>query len=312
VLFGVGDCGLLDLGGLSIVGSRNVDADGEVFTRMVAQTCARDGLPVVSGGARGVDQTAMFTALEAGGKVVGVLADSLQKASLTGKYRTGIREKRLALVSPFHPDARFNVGNAMGRNKYIYALSDFALIISAEVKKGGTWAGATEELKRTSARPVYVRMAEVVPQGNRDLMNLGARSFPPPPWDNDLKNLLSQAKVTSQKNRTPLQQSLFGGDDVQPVEVEMVKEEPRSYPEVTEIHPPPSHPALGPHESKGLPNIYEIVRPVILRSMEDWISAAELAEKLNVRKGQLEDWLKQAVKDAVIEKKSRPVRYRRK
>lgn len=311
VLFGVGDSGLLDQGGLSIVGSRNVDAEGEVFTRMVAQTCARDGLPVVSGGARGVDQTAMFTALEAGGKVVGVLADSLQKAALTRKYRTGIREKRLALVSPFHPDARFNVGNAMGRNKYIYALSDFALIISAEVKKGGTWAGATEELNRTSARPVYVRMAEVVPQGNRDLMDLGARSFPPPPWDKNLKNLLFQAKVTSQKNRTPLQQSLFGGD-VQLVEAEMVKEEPRSYPEVTENHPPPSHPALEHHESRGLPNIYGIVRPVILRAMADWISAAELAEKLNVRKGQLEDWLKQAVKDAVIEKKSRPVRYRRK
>lgn len=311
MLFGVGDSGLLNPGGLAIVGSRNVDAEGEAFTRAAARTCARDGLPVVSGGARGVDQTAMLSALEVGGKVVGVLADSLQKTALARKYRTGIREKRLALVSPFHPDARFNVGNAMGRNKYIYALSDFALIISAEVKKGGTWAGATEELKRTSARPLFVRMADAVPQGNRDLTDLGARPFPQPPWDTNLKSLLSQAKATSQKNRTPVQQSLFGGD-VKPVEVDMVKEEPRACPEVTENHPPDAHPAPEDYESKGLPMIYDIVRPVILRAAADWVSAAELAEQLDVRKGQIEDWLKRAVEDGIIEKKTRPVRYRRK
>jgi predicted Rossmann fold nucleotide-binding protein DprA/Smf involved in DNA uptake len=29
----------------------------------------------------------------------------------------------------------------MGRNKLIYAMADYGLVVSAEHKKGGTWAG---------------------------------------------------------------------------------------------------------------------------------------------------------------------------
>jgi predicted Rossmann fold nucleotide-binding protein DprA/Smf involved in DNA uptake len=65
----------------------------------------------------------MLSALEAGGTAVGVLADSWAKAAVAGKYRAGIKEGRLTLVSACDPNASFNVGNAMGRNKYIYALA---------------------------------------------------------------------------------------------------------------------------------------------------------------------------------------------
>ena len=151
----------------------------------------------------------MLSTLNAGGCAIGMLADGLQKAAVAGKYRSGIREKRLVLVSPFHPDSRFNVGNAMGRNKYIYALSDFALIVSAEVEKGGTWTGAMEELKRGS-KSVFVRVDAGAPDGNSALLNHGAREFPPPPWNNELKNLLSKVQSTNKRVSSPSQQSLFG------------------------------------------------------------------------------------------------------
>lgn len=311
VLFGVGDIGLLNLGGLATVGSRNVDARGEAFTRMAAQACAQCDMPVVSGGARGVDQVAMLAALEAGGKAVGILADSLQKAALAGKYRVGIREKRLALVSPFHPDARFNVGNAMGRNKYIYALADFALIISADIKKGGTWAGATEELKREECRPMFVRMGEKTPLGNRALLGLGAQKFPEPPWTENLKSLLSQAASSTRRVRAPLQQRLFGSTAKLAVPV-MIKEETTAFTEVVEepLHPPIAAPTDAQPES--VPSIYDAVQPVLLAVMDEWISAADLARKLDVRKVQLDEWLKRAVNDGAIEIKNRPVRFRRK
>ena len=127
ILYGVGDTVLLNRGGLAVVGSRNLDRSSEMFTRKVATESARAGMQIVSGGARGVDQTAMLAALDAGGIALGVLADSLLKAAVSGKYRPGIRERQLALVSPFSPEASFNVGNAMSRNKTIYALADFAL-----------------------------------------------------------------------------------------------------------------------------------------------------------------------------------------
>ena len=37
-------------------------------------------------------------------------------------------DNNLVLISPFYPDAGFNVGNAMQRNKYIYCLSDAAMV----------------------------------------------------------------------------------------------------------------------------------------------------------------------------------------
>ena len=39
------------------------------------------------------------------------------------------------LVSPFYPEAGFNAGNAMGRNRYIYTLADQALVIDSAFAK---------------------------------------------------------------------------------------------------------------------------------------------------------------------------------
>jgi len=59
-------------------------------------------------------------------------------------------DERLVLISPYDPAAGFNIGNAMQRNKLVYALADAALVVGAEPRKGGTWAGAVEQLKTSS------------------------------------------------------------------------------------------------------------------------------------------------------------------
>ena len=58
-------------------------------------------------------------------------------------------------------------------------------------------------------------------------------------------------------------------------------------------------------------SVYDAVKPALLNALSDWISSKDLSEKLNIRKAQMEDWLKRAVKDGVIAKKNRPVRYRK-
>jgi predicted Rossmann fold nucleotide-binding protein DprA/Smf involved in DNA uptake len=78
LLFGVGDRSLLKGGGVAIVGSRNVDSEGENFTRNTADLCAYNKMPVISGGARGVDQIAMNAALDAGGITIGVHLSLIQ------------------------------------------------------------------------------------------------------------------------------------------------------------------------------------------------------------------------------------------
>jgi len=95
IFYGVGNMELLNKGGLAVVGSRDVSPEELDYTRQVAQTCAAQGMQVVSGGARGVDEASMLGVLEAGGTAVGVLADSLTKAAVSGKYRQSIKEGRL-------------------------------------------------------------------------------------------------------------------------------------------------------------------------------------------------------------------------
>lgn len=201
LLFGAGDRSLLAGGGLAIVGSRDVDEEGEVFTRRTGELCALNRMPVISGGARGVDQFAMTSALEAGGVSIGILAENLLKKSVERDARRAIAEGRLLLISACHPKARFHVGTAMGRNKCIYALADSGLVVSAEHKKGGTWAGAEEELKRVNARPVFVRSVGNIPEGNEKLLELGAVAWPE---DLDQENLQQQLKQSAVQKKSEM------------------------------------------------------------------------------------------------------------
>jgi predicted Rossmann fold nucleotide-binding protein DprA/Smf involved in DNA uptake len=172
VLFGVGDTELLNAGGLAVVGSRDVSKSDKEYAQTIAAQAAREGLNVVSGGARGTDEAAMYAALEVEGTALGILANDLLKVALSAKWRKYIKGSQLCLVSSYYPEAGFQVGNAMGRNKYIYCLSDFALVVRSNEGKGGTWAGATENLKNHWA-PLHVQGGNTC-SGNVALAKLGA------------------------------------------------------------------------------------------------------------------------------------------
>jgi len=209
ILYGIGERRLLDDGGLAVVGSRNVDHDGSDFAAEVSRHAAMQGMCIISGGARGIDQIAMGAALEVGGTVVGVTADSLLKTSLRQEARERVRSQQLVLVSPYYPEAGWNVGNAMSRNKYIYALSDYAVVVIADHQKGGTWEGAVEELRRDNHVPVFVRLHNNVPKGNRELIKKGGLPFPDQPWGKPLPELLAEVARGACVAAAPIQQDLF-------------------------------------------------------------------------------------------------------
>jgi predicted Rossmann fold nucleotide-binding protein DprA/Smf involved in DNA uptake len=181
VLYGCGDASILSTGGLAVVGSRHVDERLLEYTAAVGRLAARARKTVVSGGAKGVDDAAMQGALSEGGQVVGILADSLEKAALSRRNREHLLGRNLVLVTPYDPGAPFNVGHAMRRNALIYALSDAALVVNADLEKGGTWAGATEQLERFRFVPVFVRSSGELGEGLRALAKKGARPWPEPP-----------------------------------------------------------------------------------------------------------------------------------
>ena len=132
VLYGCGEAAILNGGGLAVVGSRDVPNALIGYTENVGRLAAEAGRGLISGGARGVDQAGMRGALNAGGRVVGILADSLEKEAMLREHREALMDGRLVLASPYDPAARFQVGHAMQRNKLIYALSDAALVVNSD------------------------------------------------------------------------------------------------------------------------------------------------------------------------------------
>ncbi len=179
VLFGAGDLSLLKGVGVAIVGSRDIDETGTLFTQQLSQHCVENGFGIVSGGARGVDQLAQAAAIAAGGTTVAVLADSLAARIRKREIREAIATNQLLLLTPHHPEASFKVWAAMERNKLIYALSRYAFVVAASESEGGTWHGATQNLKAGWV-PLLVRLPIDSPSpGNAALIKAGGLPFAP-------------------------------------------------------------------------------------------------------------------------------------
>lgn len=195
LLYGCGDVALLETGGLAVVGSRHVDHELIDYTMDVGRLAARSGRTLVSGGARGIDQAAMRGALEAGGTVCGVLADSLEKTVMQREHRNLLLDGQLVLVSPYDPNAGFHVGHAMQRNKLIYALADAALVVSSDLNKGGTWAGAVEQLDKFRFVPVFVRTTGESSAGLDGLAKKGAQPWPNPEDEQSFHDVFQQTQA---------------------------------------------------------------------------------------------------------------------
>ena len=207
VLHGVGDTSLLDTDGVGVVGSRDISDEGSQVAREIAQGAVKLGLAVVSGAARGVDGDAMNAAFEVGGQVVGVLADALERSVTRRGTRRGVADGQICLVTPFTPSAPFSVGNAMGRNKIIYALSPCTIVVASDHETGGTWAGATEALKNGYGR-VASWTGPGSGAGNSALVQRGAAELSDV---NLLEELLHESVVSPEVKVEPLGDQLTLG-----------------------------------------------------------------------------------------------------
>lgn len=208
VLFYAGEKTLLGQPGIAVVGSRHLDEAGKACAEFVGNSCGLSGLVLYSGGAKGVDSISMNAALTSRGTAVGILAENLEKSIRNPENRATISRGDLCLVTPYSPNAPFSVGTAMGRNKLIYTLADYAIVVASDVEKGGTWAGAIEAL-RAKWIPVFALHHPDMPEGNKMLIHKGALHFPHPFPEHYLKLKIWLEEQSASKKSDPLQLSLF-------------------------------------------------------------------------------------------------------
>jgi DNA processing protein len=299
VLYGCGEAAILDTGGLAVVGSRHVDEALVAYTEDIGRLAAKAWCTLVSGGARGIDQASMHGALEAGGKVAGVLADSLERAALNRAHRNFLMDGQLVLVSPYDPVAGFNVGHAMQRNKLIYALADSALVVSSDYEKGGTWAGAVEQLEKLRLVPVYVRSNGQTGKGLETLRRKGALPWPNPETPEALAEILTVEM--SPRKAAPGQNALFSSVREEP---KQAYEIPQSLLPINDSCPPLSvESPLTPADE-----LFAKVRE-LLGKMKTPKTDAEVAADLHVSKSQAKEWLQRLVKEGLMEELTKPVRY---
>jgi len=249
----------------------------------------------------------MSGALAAGGTVIGVVADTVLERSLSRDARAGLAEGRLLLVSPYYPEAGFNTGNAMARNKLIYAFADYGLVVCSGHNKGGTWAGAAEELKRKLVRAVFVRVEGAASEGNRALIGEGALAFPSLQGEPVTLEWLGQASAAGRQPPSAIELSLLPG----------IETPQMSAGEVREPSPEPAAEPLRTDEAEPTtpPSIYEVALQALTAVLDTPKSIDDLLACLaheGVTRSQMQVWLKRAVAEGAIRRLTRPVRYARK
>lgn len=137
-LWAKGDLSLLEQPGIALVGSRDLRNRNRDFAREAGRQAALQGLVLISGNARGADREAQTACLEAGGRVISIVADELTRHT---------PEENTLYLSEDAFDAPFSSLRALRRNRSIHALGRAVLVAQATLQKGGTWDGTTKNLR---------------------------------------------------------------------------------------------------------------------------------------------------------------------
>lgn len=304
VLYCCGDINILKNELIGVVGSRNIDIDGADFTKKISKKIVTEEYALVSGGAKGTDSIAQEGVLENGGKVVAFIADSMLTRIKKKEVREAITSKKLLIISAINPKAGFTVYSAMDRNKYIYCISKCTVVISSDYNKGGTWAGAMENLKNNWV-PLIVRSDNNIPKGNTELIKKGgieikATNLTKPfisfikntqeaesgYYDGDLLSLVNNKIEVEKKLVVDRKAKMNENDKVcekEEVKYEDIKE--KSY------------------------DAYELLIDKIIEVLENPLTLDEFKSLLNINKKQASEWLNRAIDEGKIKKVSKPIRY---
>ena len=137
-LWARGDVAILNTPAIALVGSRDLEERNRAFAQAVGFQAARQGLTLVSGNARGADRAAQESCLAAGGRVISVVADELDRQPL---------RENLLYLSEEGFDEVFSSQRALSRNRTIHALGRMVFVAQATCGKGGTWDGTVKNLR---------------------------------------------------------------------------------------------------------------------------------------------------------------------
>lgn len=137
-LYCTGNTDLLNERSIGVVGARKNTVYGKNVALMIGRRLAESGLTVTSGLALGIDGYSHEGALEAGGKVIGVLGNGIER--MTPQRNRGLMMRGLEngglVVSEYPPESEGFKGNFPARNRIISGLSEALVVVEAGLDSG--------------------------------------------------------------------------------------------------------------------------------------------------------------------------------
>lgn len=160
---------------IAVVGTRKASAQGRSAASKISEEIAASGGVLCSGMARGIDTLAMEAALNAGGKVIGVLGCGLDICypAENGRLMNQV-EVSGTLLSEYPPKTPPDRFNFPTRNRIVSAISLGTVVIEAPEKSGAliTARVALEQNRDVFAVPSGI--FEVSARGSNNLIREGA------------------------------------------------------------------------------------------------------------------------------------------
>lgn len=140
IIYMKGDLACLDLPLIAIVGSRKLTEYGNRVTRGFAKELAANNICVVSGLAFGIDAMAHRGALDAKGRTIAVLGNSLDSESISPRSNFQLSEEIISngglLISEFPVKTSADVWTFPARNRIMAGMSLGTLVVEAAEKSG--------------------------------------------------------------------------------------------------------------------------------------------------------------------------------
>lgn len=188
--------------GAAIVGSRQATAYGIKAASVFASVMAREGITLISGGARGIDTAAHEACLSAGGQTIAVLGCGLDRAyPYENKELFNRIARQGAVISEYSPGTKPLAMNFPARNRIIVGLSA-AVIVAEAARKSG--AIITANIAADEGRDVYCVPGNIfdgTSVGCHDLIRNGAKLIDSP--EDVLEDVPSWKNILLQETYQP-------------------------------------------------------------------------------------------------------------
>ncbi|NOT32033.1 MAG: DNA-protecting protein DprA [Planctomycetes bacterium] len=164
---------------VAIVGTRSPSAYGELQAARLATSMALHGVSVVSGLARGIDEIAHRSALDAGGATVAVLGSGVDRPWPEGELASRM-EQEGCLLSEFPPGQAPRRHHFPWRNRLIAGLASAVVVVEAAYASGSliTARWAVDQGRAVFAIPG--RVDHPMSQGCHRLLREGAELLESP------------------------------------------------------------------------------------------------------------------------------------